>query len=131
MYFDRILELDTIVNQIDIIGITYQNSSIKVISKFNIKVPIPREIRNPLFSKTIAELIRQNKVVVACNVLVKNRVTRAYWIIMAPNKIKLIEYKLYSKQWRYNTARVAEAIVLLDLIITIIKKHIKSVQEGL
>ena len=50
MYFIRIFKLDTQVDMINIIGIIYQNRSMKVSSKFDIKALIPREIRNPLFS---------------------------------------------------------------------------------
>ena len=51
---------------------------------------------------------------------------KAYWIIIALDKTKLIEYELYSKWLRYNIVSIAEVIVLLDLVTTIIKKSLSS-----
>ena len=46
----------------------------------------------------------------------------AYWIILVPNKTIIMEYKIFWKRWNLNTARVAEAVVLLDLITTVANK---------
>ena len=43
----------------------------------------------------------------------------ACWIILAPDKTILIEKEIYLKKQNPNKAKLAEAIVLLDLIRTI------------
>ena len=49
-----------------------------MISKFNLEASSLREIRSPLFNREITELIYQNKVLVVCDVLVKNSVIGVY-----------------------------------------------------
>ena len=44
---------------------------------------------------------------------------------MAPDKTKLIEYGLHSKDWSFNIPRMAEVIVLLDLVKAISEKACK------
>ena len=44
---------------------------------------------------------------------------------MALDKMKLIEYELCLKDWRFNVARMVEAIVLLDLVKIITLKAYK------
>ena len=41
---------------------------------------------------------------------------RAYWVIIDRDKNILIEKELFTKEWEMNTARIAEAIILLDII---------------
>ena len=48
---------------------------------------------------------------------------------MAPDRIKLIEYELYSKDQRFNTSKTVEATILLDLVKTITSKAYK-ISEG-
>ena len=52
----------------------------------------------------------------------------AYQIIIAPNRINLIEYELCLKDQRFNIPKTVEATVLLDLVkmITLIAHEISK-----
>ena len=43
----------------------------------------------------------------------------AYWVIMDRDKNILMEKELFAKEWEINTARIVEAVILLDMIRTI------------
>ena len=85
----------------------------------------PREVRNLPFNETIAKLVRYNKVFAVYNTLAKNRVIEAYQTIIASNRIKLVEYQLYSNDYRFNIPRMVEVTVLLDLVKRITLKACK------
>ena len=76
--YDRISQISLSIRLIDSLGIIHQKNNITVISKFNIETSSLREIRSLLFIRKITELIYQNKVLVACDTLVKNDVIGAY-----------------------------------------------------
>ena len=66
--------------------------------------------------------IMNNKVYTAYNTLVKNGIIGTYRLIMNENKQILMEREMFSKNWILNTARSAEATILLDLVKTVFKK---------
>ena len=94
----------------------------KFASRFKTQMLVPLEICQPPFNNTIEDLIRQRKLLARCNESVKNSVMEVYQVILAPDKIILMEKEIYSKKWNLNKARSAEAIALLDLIKTIKNK---------
>ena len=104
------------MQQIDAIGMKYQNNSIRVISRFEEEMSILSETHYPLLNNTIEDLIKQKKILAGCNRSVKNRVMGAYQVILAPNKMILIEKEIYSKKWNLNAVRLAKIVILLDLI---------------
>ena len=73
-----------------------------LINKFNTKVRIPREIQIPYLNIEITEMLYQNKLLVACNTPVKNRVIEGYQIIMTRDIRIVMNRQIYSKNWRYN-----------------------------
>ena len=68
------------------------------------------------FNNVIQNLIKENKVMVAYNTLMKDGRIDAYQMVMIMNKKVLMEREIFSKQWHFNMLRSAEAIILLDLI---------------
>ena len=83
----------------------------------------------PPFNAEIEELIRNEKIIVACDALVKNGVMGVYWMIIILDKQLVAEKELYSKNWELNLARIAEAIILLD-VINVIREKILNIEEG-
>ena len=80
------------------------------------------KIHKRQFSEIITELIKQKKILIAYDVSVKNRRIGAYQVLVNKDKRVLMEKELFSKEQNTNVPKIAEAIIMLDIIKTINKK---------
>ena len=92
--YSQIDEENITAELIDSIGRVYENQNmITMISMFNIEATRLRVMRKPFFLADIVELFQRNQLVAGCDVLVKNGVMGAVWIVMTRRKRVVIERK--------------------------------------
>ena len=74
--------------------------------------------------------MRENKAIAATDISVKSRKIGGLQIIIMIKRKYEIEHRIYSKDWKVNISKVAEAIVLLDLI-EMVAKRTKKINQGI
>ena len=93
------------------------------------EVTLLMRIKSLLFNQEIEELIRDNKVMAACDASVKDGQMGAYWMIMTIDKRILMERELFSKELYLNILRTVKAMILLDFI-NMFRNKSRQIAEG-
>ena len=103
----------------DILGIKFNRGVIKIISTLGVEgEPSLETLEQPFCEKTQSSL-KAGKVTSTCNTSVKNLMMGAWWAMMNRKKEELISHELHTKEWNFNTSKIAEVVTSLDLIATL------------
>ena len=92
----------------------------EIISKLSAETMPSTEILEYLFSERMKELLRSGKLIVACDVSVKN-VVRAHWVMTKREKKEVMNHEMYAKYRGFSASKIAEVVVMLYLITTLRK----------
>ena len=79
--------------------------------------PLIEIIEQPFYDRT-EELLKDGKVIAACNDSVENGMG-AHWVMMTKWKEELTSHEMHAKDWNLNYSKKVEALTPLDLIATL------------
>ena len=107
----------------------YKSGVVRVIDKLNIMFPYSMRQPNHQFNEQIIQSIQNHIAIAAMDALVKVNTMEGIWIITSRAKEFEVKYIVYVKDQKDNTLKAAEAVLLLDLVKTIVPK-IERMDKG-